>query len=247
MFVAQLANAADSALVEQLGMIPARVLDPDLRILLPGVEEVHGPFGTRLREAMHEAAPAAVPAWLTPLTCIFLHGGWLHIIGNLWFLWIFGDNVEDRFGHRGYLLFYLAAGVGASLVHLITNPGSEIPTVGASGAIAGVMGAYFYLYPRAMVLTAIPLFFILYTLVLPAPIFLGIWFLMQLLQGSFALGGSVAGGVAWWAHIGGFVVGLGTAIAMGRAHVLRPRVEVVRPNSQHVGLFRGPYRSRGFD
>src|SRR5690606_5683097 len=127
-------------------------------------------------------------------------GGWLHLLGNMWFLYIFGDNVEDRLGHVGYLLFYLGAGVIASGVHLVTNSSSMIPTVGASGAIAGVMGGYFVLYPHSRVLTLVPIFIFIHIMVIPAPVFLGIWFLLQFFQGTFSLGAVQAGGVAWWAH-----------------------------------------------
>src|SRR5262249_34301990 len=152
-----------------------------------------------------EAPEPAISPWWTLLTCMFLHGGWLHIIGNMWFLYIFGDNVEDRLGHFGYALFYLGSGVFASLTHLLTNASSTVPTLGASGAIAGVMGAYMVLYPHARVLTLIPIFYFIQILLLPAPLFLGIWFLIQAFQGTFAITSAKEGaGVAWWAHIGGF-------------------------------------------
>lgn len=142
------------------------------------------------------------------LTSQFLHGGWFHLIGNVWFLWIFGDNVEDHIGHFKFLLFYLACGVLAGLAHVCTNPASEIPTVGASGAIAGIMGAYTILYPRARVLTLVPIFFFIQFIELPAYLFLGIWFLIQSFSGITSLAGDQGCcGVAWWAHIGGFVVG----------------------------------------
>lgn len=143
------------------------------------------------------------------ITSQFLHGGWLHVIGNLWFLWIFGDNIEDHIGHFKFLLFYLLCGIAAGLTHVYTNPASPIPTVGASGAVAGVMGAYTILYPRARVLTLIPIFYFIRITELPAFMFLGIWFLMQFFSGAFSLAAGVASaGVAWWAHIGGFVVGV---------------------------------------
>lgn len=142
------------------------------------------------------------------LTSQFLHGGWLHIIGNMWFLWIFGDNIEDRLGHFKFLLFYLLCGFAAGLTHVYTNPSSDVPTIGASGAVAGVMGAYIILYPRAKVLTLIPIFFFIQFVEIPAFIFLGVWFLIQFLSGAFVLAANeVYTGVAWWAHIGGFVIG----------------------------------------
>ncbi|MCX7824746.1 MAG: rhomboid family intramembrane serine protease [Verrucomicrobiae bacterium] len=139
---------------------------------------------------------------------MFLHGGWAHIIGNLWILWIFGDNVEDRLGRFRYLLFYLASGVVAALLHIVTNWHSELPTIGASGAIAGVMGAYFLLFPHARVQTLVILGFLVDIVTVPAVIFLGLWFLLQVFSGTLGLfAGTGAGGIAWWAHIGGFAFG----------------------------------------
>jgi membrane associated rhomboid family serine protease len=147
--------------------------------------------------------------YLTLLSSMFIHGGWMHIIGNMWSLWIFGDNVEDRMGRGGFLLFYLLSGLAAGFVHIITNPDSAVPTVGASGAIAGVMGAYLLLFPHSTVVTLVPIFFFIQMVEIPAVLFLGFWFLSQLFSGtlSLAAAGKQAGGVAWWAHIGGFVVG----------------------------------------
>ena len=148
---------------------------------------------------------------LTILTSMFLHGGWLHIIGNMWFLWIFGDNIEDRLGHFLYLVFYLVGGIAASVAHILLNANSNVPTVGASGAIAGVMGAYLVLYPKARVLTLVPLIVFFTFWWLPAWIFLGYWFLLQFLSGtatSIAQTSSQAGGVAFWAHVGGFIAGV---------------------------------------
>jgi membrane associated rhomboid family serine protease len=172
------------------------------------------------------------------MTCIFLHGGWMHFLGNMWFLWIFGDNVEDRFGHWGYLAFYLLTGVAASIAHLVTELGSTIPTIGASGAIAGVMGAYLVSYPHARVMTLVPLLYIFYTTVLPAPVFLGIWFVIQFFQGVSQITAVETEGVAWWAHIGGFAVGAGLTWLLDRAHVLRSRNTAVRPNTERIGAYR---------
>lgn len=142
------------------------------------------------------------------LTSMFLHGGWLHLIGNMWFLWIFGDNVEDYLGHLRFLLFYLLCGLAAAVAHLVFNWNSTIPTLGASGAIAGVLGAYLLLFPGARILTLVPVFFI-WLIELPAYVILLYWFALQLLQGTASLAQSPAGGgVAWWAHVGGFVTGL---------------------------------------
>lgn len=210
-FVFQLLDESSppGTLVEKFGMIPVRVLHPEKPVMLQ--ELVMTERGPQLEP--RQAEPSPVPAWLTLLTCIFLHGGWLHFLGNMWFLFIFGDNVEDRVGHIGYVLFYLGCGVVASVSHLLTDPNSAIPTIGASGAIAGVMGAYFLLYPRARVLSIIPLFYIIQIAELPAPLFLGIWFLLQLLQGTMSLSGT-ATGVAWWAHIGGFAIGFVVALIL---------------------------------
>ena len=145
------------------------------------------------------------------LTSMFLHASWLHLIGNMWVLYIFGDNIEDHLGHFKYLVFYLVSGVAASLVHTALNPTTVIPSVGASGAIAGVMGAYFVLFPSARVLTVVPLFVFFTFLWLPAWIVLGYWFLIQFLSGTatyIATSSRSAGGIAFWAHVGGFVAGI---------------------------------------
>ena len=151
-----------------------------------------------------------VTAWLAPFfTSMFLHGGWLHIIGNMWVLWIFGDNVEDALGHLRYLAFYLACGLAAAGTQLWASWRSPYPTLGASGAIAGVMGAYLLLYPRARVLTLVPIFFFLKVVELPATLFLGLWILLQFYSGTAALAHTgELGGVAWWAHVGGFLSGI---------------------------------------
>ncbi len=163
----------------------------------------------------YSTVPARIPAFLAghtgfevaflPLvTSMFLHSGLLHIAGNMLFLWIFGDNVEDFFGHFTYLFFYLACGIGAGLLHIIFNFHSSIPAVGASGAISGVMGAYMLLYPRARVLTLVFIF----PLPVPAVVFLGLWYVMQFLAGLSTIGMKVTGGVAVWAHVGGFLLGM---------------------------------------
>lgn len=141
-------------------------------------------------------------------TSMFMHAGFLHIAGNMLYLWIFGDNVEDSMGHTKYLIFYLFGGLVASVTHIVTNPGSQIPTVGASGAIAAVLGAYLVLYPQSRVLTIIPLGYFMRLTAVPAFIVLGLWFILQIFSGVTSLGGQDVGGVAFWAHIGGFVTGL---------------------------------------
>jgi len=140
------------------------------------------------------------------LSFMFLHGGFLHILGNMWSLYIFGDNVEDHLGPVRYLAFYLLCGVASGLSHLILNAQSTAPTIGASGAIAGVMGAYFLLHPKSRILTLIPIIFIPWFVEIPAFFFLGVWFLMQFLSATAS--GGTAGGIAWWAHIGGFIFGM---------------------------------------
>jgi len=163
----------------------------------------------------YSTVPARIPAFLAghagfevsflPLvTSMFLHAGFLHLAGNMLFLWIFGDNVEDFFGHVPYFFFYIICGIGSGLLHVLFNLTSTVPAIGASGAISGVMGAYILLYPRARILTLVFIF----PLPVPAVIFLGLWYVMQFLSGIDALGRGASGGVAWWAHIGGFLLGM---------------------------------------
>lgn len=147
-------------------------------------------------------------AFLPVFTCMFLHGGILHILGNMWFLWIFGGNVEDRMGPIAYPLFYLVCGIGSGLSQTAFSWGSHIPSIGASGAISGVLGAYIVFFPRSRILTLIPLFIIWFTWRIPAVIFIGIWFAVQFLSGLSSLGAASMGGVAWWAHVGGFLLGM---------------------------------------
>jgi len=151
------------------------------------------------------AGHAGFQAAFEPLfTSMFLHGGLMHLLGNMLFLWIFGDNVEDYFGHVGYLFFYLVCGIGSGLVHVLFNLSSPLPAIGASGAISGVMGAYALLFPRNRILT----FFFIFLIPVPAFLILGYWFTLQFLAGIGTLGGGASGGVAFWAHIGGFLLGL---------------------------------------
>lgn len=154
-------------------------------------------------------------------TSMFMHAGLAHIAGNMLYLWIFGDNVEDSMGAGRYLVFYLVGGFVASVVHILTNPGSQIPTVGASGAIAAVLGAYLVLYPQSRVLTFIPLGFFMRLTLVPASIVLGLWFVLQLFNGVLSLGGPDVGGVAFWAHIGGFVAG----VVLAKLFARRSRVQ----------------------
>lgn len=178
-----------------LGLIPGELLG----LAAPGTEvQVSRRYACVL---------AADPAPYTVVTSMFLHGGWLHIIVNMWFLWIFGDNVEDAMGPWRFVVFYLVCGLAASAAQVATDPDSVIPMIGASGAIGGVMGGYARLYPRAYVHTLVFLGFIVTTLAVPAVYMLGYWFLLQFISGLPALG-SASGGVAFWAHIGGFLAGL---------------------------------------
>jgi membrane associated rhomboid family serine protease len=186
LFEATLTPQSFKILLYQFGMVPANIT-----AVLAGT----GRMGL-------------MAAFLPTLTSMFLHGSWMHVIGNMWFLWIFGDNIEDYLGHFKYLLFYLLSGLGAAFAQLVLNPHSRVPTVGASGAIAGVLGAYFLLYPRAKVLIWFPIFFLFY---LPAWVTLGYWFAMQFVSGaatSIANYSETSGGVAFWAHVGGFVAGI---------------------------------------
>src|SRR4051812_47870961 len=159
---------------------------------------------------VYGVVPAAL-AWPTLITSMFLHGSWSHVIGNMWYLWIFGDNVEDRLGHGRFIVFYLLCGFAAAFGQILMDPYSELPTIGASGAIAGVMGAYFVLYPHSRVLTLIPLIIFWEIIEVPAIVLLGFWFLMQLFSaGAIAVttASHGSGGVAFMAHVAGFVTGL---------------------------------------
>ena len=157
-------------------------------------------------------------AILPIFTSMFLHGGWLHLLGNMLFLWVFGGSVEETLGHFQYFIFYLICGAGSAIVHTLFNWGSKVPTVGASGAISGIMGAFIVLYPRARVTTLIPALLLFFTIKIPAYLMLGYWFFLQIFSGVASLGMSAQGGVAWWAHVGGFV--LGALLVVGE----RPRV-----------------------
>jgi membrane associated rhomboid family serine protease len=148
--------------------------------------------------------------FLTLITSIFLHGGWLHLIGNMLYLWVFGDNVEDKLGRLRFFIFYLICGISASALHIYIDPTSNVPSVGASGAISGVLGAYLLMFPKARVVTLIPIFIFIQITELPAYILLGLWFILQFFNGVLTLGYATSGvgGVAWWAHIGGFIAGM---------------------------------------
>lgn len=246
-FLLQLANSEQGALVDSYGMVPARLMHPGEVIETIQQVPVQTPYGIQVREVVRQTSPAAIPEWLTLFTCMFLHGGWMHMLGNMWFLYIFGDNVEDCFGHVGYLLFYVGCGLLAGITHLLTGPDSAIPTIGASGAIAGIMGSYLILYPRAMVLAIIPIGFFLQTFVIPAAVFLGFWFLLQFFQGTMAISSAQSGGVAWWAHIGGFAAGLVVTFVLEKLHWIRAPVHETLPDTDHISSYRGfpTHRVRG--
>jgi membrane associated rhomboid family serine protease len=174
-------------LIYLFGIVPARYTHPDWAQWIGFPVDDYWPF----------------------ITSMFLHGSWMHIIGNMWTLWIFGDNVEDRMGPWRFLVFYLLTGLVAGLTHWFTNLHSVVPTVGASGAIAGVLGAYFVLYPRSRIIVLLPIFFWPFFFELPAVTYLLFWFLSQVVSGTIAgLSASDVGGVAWWAHVGGFAAGM---------------------------------------
>lgn len=176
------------------------------------------------------------------ISSMFLHGGWLHFLGNMWFLHIFGDNVEDRLGRGRFVALYLSGGLLAGLAQVIAAPGSPVPMVGASGAIAAVMGAYVILYPRAKVLSVVPIFILLYFFRIPAFVFIGIWFALQFLQGYASVLSDVqGGGVAWWAHVGGLVAGVVLALILRSG--TRPRgSREFRHRS--VNVIKGPWKQR---
>jgi membrane associated rhomboid family serine protease len=196
LFEASLAEESLNAFITEWGLVPARLLAD--------------PFDPR--------------ELLTVFSSMFLHGGWLHVLGNMLYLWIFGNNIEDRLGSAGFTLFYLAAGVAAALAQVAAAGPVDIPTVGASGAVAGVLGAYLVLYPGAAVVTLIPIFFFIEVARVPAFLVIGFWFLLQLGNGVASLGDMASGGVAWFAHIGGFAAGLVVAAFLAVwERVRRPR------------------------
>ncbi len=204
-------NPVESAPVVTRGLIALNVAIFLYELLqgpeLTGFVFRWGMVPIRVTLALHQGTePLQAPA-ATFLTSMFLHGGWAHLIGNMWYLWVFGDNIEDRLGKLRFLAFYLLAGVVASGVEYALHPTLRAPTLGASGAIAGVLGAYALLFPGARVLTLMPFFQIV---PLPALLVLGLWFVLQFFSGWLSLSASLSGGIAWWAHIAGFAFGLAT-------------------------------------
>jgi membrane associated rhomboid family serine protease len=203
-FIRELAMPPDSTeqFIYLFGLVPARFTHPDWAARV-GFPRTYWPF----------------------FSTMFLHGGWLHIIGNMWVLWIFGDNVEDRMGPVRFLIFYLLCGLAAGVVHVLTNPGSRVPAVGASGAIAGVMAAYFVLFPRARIVAMFPILFYPVFFQVPAFLYLGFWFFMQFFSGTLAIATHrEVSGIAWWAHVGGFGAGILTFSLFLRPREARPAV-----------------------
>jgi len=201
------ANVAAWALVQGLGNADALTRSVCSLGLIPG--ELLHTVASGTRVPLGEGASCVIgphPNWLTPLTSMFLHGGWFHLLGNMWFLWIFGNNVEDSMGHARFAVFYVLCGLAAATAQVLSNPHSAMPMVGASGAIGGVMGAYIVLYPRVRVHMLVVLGFYITTVGVPAYFMLGYWFLLQLIGGTASLA-SEGGGVAFWAHVGGFAAG----------------------------------------
>jgi membrane associated rhomboid family serine protease len=195
-------------------VIPSRTT-PYVTVTLIGLNALAFLYELSLGEVVDRflLAFGLVPAffsWVTVFTSMFLHGGFLHFGGNMLYLWIFGDNVEDRMGHGRFAVFYLLCGIVAALAQTVINPDSPVPMVGASGAIAGVMGAYFVLYPRSRIVTLLP-FIVIQLIEVPAVVFLGVWFAMQLMNGAFSVASAVqgepGGGIAFWAHVAGFAAG----------------------------------------
>lgn len=193
-------------LIVQLAVIPANYIGPH------GIT-VTGPGGL------------SVPIFAS----MFLHAGWLHLLGNMLFLFVFGRSIEDRYGHGQFLLIYFASGLVAAFTHILFNAGSRVPTIGASGAIAGVLGAYFVCFPGARISTLIPIFFFFWRVEIPAVFVLGYWFLIQFVAASYQqldIQSATRGGTAWWAHVGGFVAGAALALLLPPR---RPRVEIIPP------------------
>lgn len=195
--------------VAEVGMSPERLM---------AFVQQYGLVPSHVTDALRGEAPLVSALILPMFASMFLHGGWLHLIGNMWFLHIFGDNVEDRLGHAMFLVLYLASGVAAASMQYFIAPESDVPVIGASGAIAGVLGAYVVRWPNARVVTMLPM---LIVIELPAVLVLGLWFLLQFVQGAASLGVQFTHGVAYWAHVGGFVTGAVLMVVMMLIHPAR--------------------------
>lgn len=208
-------NPSGTVPLVTLSLIAANVLlfiyQLSLGSALPVFLLHYGLVPARIFSHAETPAPSLVPVFLPFLTSMFFHGGWLHLIGNMWYLWIFGDNVEDRLGHVRFLLFYLLCGFAAALAHVLLSPRSPVPCIGASGAIAGVLGAYLICFPFARIITLVPILFFIQLIEVPALVLLAFWFVLQFFSGALSIAATAqtgGGGVAWWAHVGGFVCGL---------------------------------------
>jgi membrane associated rhomboid family serine protease len=201
-------NAAAWALVQGLGTPDALARSVCELGLIPGELLGRSAPGTHVELGRGlDCVLGYGPSWYTPLSSMFLHGGWFHILGNMWFLWIFGNNVEDAMGHARFAVFYLICGLAAAALQTASNPDSAVPMIGASGAIGGVMGAYVVLYPRVRVHLLVMLGFYVTTMAVPAAFMLAYWFLIQVVGGAVSVGAG-GGGTAFWAHVGGFVAGM---------------------------------------
>jgi membrane associated rhomboid family serine protease len=196
LFQVSLPPRGQEALIHLYGLVPARYTDPIWAYRVGLSPSNYAPF----------------------VSSMFLHGGWLHLILNMWTLWLFGGPVEDRLGHARYLLFYLLCGLAAGLTHCWTNAASTVPVVGASGAIAGLLAAYMALFPRSRIILLVPIFFIPFFFEWPAGFYVSLWFALQVVQGTLGLFVGETGGIAWWAHIGGFVAGLALTPIAHRPH-----------------------------
>lgn len=217
--------------VQHWSMVPWSVMNGVRKELLmtPDGRLIVDQFGQVVAQALPGIGPH--PQWLTIFTSMFMHGGLLHILGNMWFLWIFGDNIENVLGHVKYALFYIACGVAAALAHIYSGPGSYIPTVGASGAIAGVLGAYLLLFPGNRVRTLIWIYFFVEVVQIPAVFLLAIWFIGQI-TGLLGSNTTAGGGIAYWAHIGGFLAGIVLIVLLGGWGASRRQQGGNRPRSR---------------
>lgn len=210
LWMSQLPETQQQLLAYQRGFVPARIAQFSRPVAIPVEVQVpvHDAFwGNQVVTRTLQLPPEPRQVGMSLFTCMFLHGSWMHLLGNMWFLWLFGDNVEDRLGALRYVLLYLLGGLIASGCHWLADPASTIPVIGASGAIAGVLGAYAVTWPWARVSTVVFLLVFVTVIEVPALVVLGVWFLAQVLSAQQPLE-AATGGVAWWAHVGGFVAGM---------------------------------------
>jgi hypothetical protein len=211
LWMSRLPELRQQILAYEHGFVPARILQLSQPhpIMVPVQVAILDPFwGAHMEQRNLELAPDSRQIWLSLLTCMFMHGSWMHLLGNMWFLWLFGNSVEDRLGPPGYLFLYLVGGLIASAAHWRVDPTSTTPIIGASGAIAAVLGAYAVTWPWARVSTLVFLVIFVTIIDVPALVVLGVWFVAQVMAGQESLHAGGAGGVAWWAHVGGFLAGM---------------------------------------